>query len=275
MTEPQSAPPIFIVGCQRSGTTLLRLILDSHPSISCGPETRFLNDFGRLTNEHWDRLSLYGFPRSYWDARVAEFFSSFHQDYADRRGKVRWADKTPRYALSLDYINVLFPTSQIVHVIRDGRDVVASHRDRWGYVSAIKAVEKWPRYIDAACTAGVGLGCDRYCEVRYESLVTDPEGTLRSLLDFLGEPWDEAVLAHDKADHDVSAKYQEFASRRRADAGATEAEDGPVYLSRVGSHRWEMDPLLRLLVRIRCGSTLRTLGYRGARQPRPVVVPGE
>src|SRR6266513_2346410 len=181
--------PIFIVGCQRSGTTLLRLMLDSHPNISCGPETRFLQDFAKLTSESWDRLSLYGFPKSYW----------LEAEYAKSRGKTRWADKPPRYALSLGYINELFPTSQIVHVIRDGRDVVASHRDRWGYWSAVKAVAKWARYIRSARRVGDRLPGDRYTEVRYEDLVLDTGATMRSLLQYLGEPWDDAVLHHDQA----------------------------------------------------------------------------
>ena len=250
-------PPVFVVGCQRSGTTLLRLMLDSHPNISCGPETRFLADLAKLTGEGWDRMSQFGFPESYWHEKVAEFFGSFQSEYAHRRGKTRWADKTPRYALSLDYIDRVFPTCQVVHVIRDGRDVVASHRHRFGYVSAVKAVEKWPRYIAAARQSGRRLGPGRYREVRYERLVDDAEATLRDLLEFLGEPWDEAVLHPERAPHDVAGGYREFSSERRREAG----EQGPVYRSRVGAHRSELDALLRLLFRVRSGSTLRSLGY--------------
>jgi len=250
--------PIFIVGCQRSGTTLLRLMLDSHQNISCGPETRFLQDFAKLTSESWDRLSLYGFPKSYWLDKAAEFFDSFQAEYAKSRGKTRWADKTPRYALSLAYINELFPTCQIVHVIRDGRDVVASHRARWGYGSAVKAVEKWPRYIRAARRVGDRLPDDRYIEIRYEDLVVDTESSLRQLLQFLGEPWDAAVLDYDSAPHDVAGRYEQFSKSRRHDA----SEGGPVYRSRVGAHRREVDPFLRALIAVRAGSTLRALGYQ-------------
>jgi len=249
--------PIFIVGCQRSGTTLLRLMLDAHPNISCGPETRFLQDFAKLTSDGWDRLSLYGFPKSYWLDKAAEFFDSFQTEYAKGRGKTRWADKTPRYALSLAYINDLFPNCQIVHVIRDGRDVVASHRDRWGYRSAVKAVEKWPRYVRAARRVGERLPEDRYVEVRYEDLVLDTQPTLRGLLEFLGEPWDDAVLEYDKAPHDVAGRYQQFADGRRSASGS----GGAVYRTRVGAHRREIDPLLRFLIWLRSGSTLRALGY--------------
>lgn len=249
--------PIFIVGCQSSGTTPLRLMLDSHPSIACGPETRFLADFAHLTGESWDRLSLYGFPKEYWHRKVAELFDGFKSDYAQSRGKARWADKTPRYALSLDYINDLFPTCQIVHVIRDGRDVVVSHKHRWGYPSAVKAIEKWPRYIRTARAVGDHLPSGRYHEVRYEQLVNDTETAMRELLDFLGELWDPAVLEHDRKPHDISTHYGSFSSARRE----TAQEQTAIYRSRVGAHQREMDPVLRTLFHLRSGAMLRELGY--------------
>ena len=253
-------PPIFIVGCQRSGTTLLRLILDAHPNVSCGPETLFLVEFAeRLTGaRHWQHLAQFGFPKEYWQERVAELFDAVQGDYARRRGKARWADKTPRYAVHLDQIDALFPTCQVVHVIRDGRDVVASHRDRWGWWAAVKAVKKWPYYLATARTAGAGLPAGRYHELRYERLVADPEATLRELLNFLGEPWDPAVLEHDKRPHDVPERYLAFASSRRV----ASAERPPIYRSRVGSGHKELDPLLKLLVKMVAGRTLNELGYR-------------
>ena len=252
--------PIFIVGCQRSGTTLLRLILDAHPNISCGPETRFLEDLARITGDgNWPRMRLFGFPKEYWHERIAALFDEFQGDYARARGKARWADKTPRYALCIDYLDQLFPTCQVVHVIRDGRDVVASHRHRWGYLSALKAVKKWPWYVHAARAAGARLAAQgRYHEVRYEELVSDPEAALRELLDFLGEPWDEAVLDYDRQPHDVQPRYAAFSSSRRVAAG----ERSAIYRSRVGAGHRELDPLLRLLVRLFGGATLRELGYR-------------
>lgn len=253
----RSSAPIFIVGCQRSGTTLLRLILDSHPDISCGPETRFLADLAEITGEGWPRFRLYGFPKEYWYAKIAELFESFQSEYAASRGKSRWADKTPLYALSLDFIDKLFPDCQVVHVIRDGRDVVTSHKNRWGYVSGIKAAFKWGDYIDAAQAVGRAFSPGRYYEIRYEHLVNDPEGTLRPLLEFLGEPWDDAVLDHANQPHDVLPAYAEFSASRRARSN----DNSAVYRSRVGAHRKERDPVLSALFRLQWGKVLRELGY--------------
>jgi sulfotransferase family protein len=256
--------PIFIVGSQRSGTTLLRLMLDSHRNISCGPETRFLTDLAKLTDESWSRLSLFGFPKEYWHAKVADFFESFQTDYARRRGKSRWADKTPIYTPILGFVTELFPTSQIIHVIRDGRDVIVSHRERWGLGAAWKSTRKWPRYIRIAREVGATLPADRYLEVRYERLVGDPEATMRELLSFLGEPWDPAVLEHDTVPHDEAPRYADFTRSRRAAAD----DPGAVYRTRIGSHRRELNVVLRVLLWLRARDTMRELGY-GSRPARP------
>lgn len=255
---PADERPIFLVGCQRSGTTMLRLVLDSHSNISCGPETRFLTDLERIVGRDWERLARFGFTQEEWLARIADFFGGVHREYARRRGKRRWADKTPRYAMSLDFVTRVFPDAQIVHLIRDGRDVVVSHRKRFGYWSAVKCVVKWPRYIRAARAVGRALPAGRYLELRYEEAVADPGTVLRGLFDFLGEPWEESVLDYQRRPHDVAGKYTVEAGRRRAAAGTTD----PIYDSRVGTYRRELDPFLRLLVRIFSGPMLRELGYR-------------
>lgn len=258
--EGKAGRPIFVVGCHRSGTTLLRLILDSHPNISCGPETLFLTEFAeRITGEqHWEHFSHYGFSREYWLRQIAEMFARFQSDYAARRGKARWADKSPQYALSVGLIAEMFPDCQIVHLIRDGRDVVASHRTSWGYLAGVKATAKWPYYVRAARTAGTLLPPDRYHELRYEDLVLDTKGTVADLLGFLGEPWDDAVLHHEEQSHDVRPTYYERAAKRRA----VSADGGGVYRARVATAGRGLDPLLRTLTSVTARRTLRDLEYR-------------
>jgi hypothetical protein len=249
--------PIFLVGCQRSGTTMLRLMLDSHSRISCGPETRFLADLERVVGKDWHRLSQYGFSQDDWLARIAGFFDGVQADYARSRGKMRWADKTPLYALSLDFITRVFPDCQVVHVIRDGRDVAVSHRKRFGYWSSVKSAVKWPRYIAAARAVGRTLPPDRYYELRYEDVVADPEPSMRALFEFFDEPWEPAVLEHDQHEHDVPQKYTVEARSRRRAAKTSNA----VYRSRVGAYSHELDPVTRLVIWGFGRSTLKELGY--------------
>lgn len=256
--EEPGGPPVFVVGCQRSGTTLVRLLLDSHPRLSCGPETRFLESMRRVVHEDWEALERFGFSREEWLARMAGMFAGVHADYAARRGRARWVDKTPRYALQLDFVLALFPDAQVVHVLRDARDVVVSHRKRFGYVPALKAAVKWPRYVRAVRAAQEWLPQNQFHEVRYEDLVFDQEATVRRLTDFLGEEFDPAMLRIDEHPHDVPPRYHAQArDRRRA-----EGTDSAIHAGRAGAHRRELDPLGRVLVWWTSRRLLRELGYR-------------
>lgn len=237
----------------------MRVMLDSHPNISCGPKTWFLVELvDAVIGEGLPNyLERFGFPETYWWERVAELFDRVHSDYALRRGKRRWADKTGRYAMHIDVLDKLFPDCQVVHVLRDGRDVVASHSQRFGYMEAVKAARKWPVYVRTARREGARLGADRYHEVRYEELVTDTEQTLRKLLGFLGEPWDDAVLDYNSKPHDLSPTYNSYTATRRTQGG----ESSAVYRSRVGAGQRELDPFLRLACRVMATGPLRELGY--------------
>lgn len=251
MTSPGgvAAPPIFVIGSPRSGTTLTRIILDSHPSISCGPETHFLTDLHRLADAHWWRVERFGVDREYWDQLARDFYAGIHIDYMNRRGRRRWAEKTPGYTLDLDYVDRLFPDARYVHVIRDGRDVVASYRYRWGYRSALNAARDWVDHVEAGLRFGHRAG-DRYHEFRYEHLVQEPEEVLRSMFAFLEEPWDPRVLNFDQK--------SPLAASRRQQSG----DQSLIYTSRVGVGAKELDPVLRRLVEARAGRLLRELGYQ-------------
>jgi len=257
-SQPSDPRPIFIIGSPRSGTTLLRLMLDSHPRLSCGEETHFLRELEPIVGRHWRMVAPYGFDRDYWLAHIREFYVSFQRDVLDRRAKLRWAEKDPTYTLQLPFLAEVFPDAQYVHLIRDGHDVVASFRDRWGYRSAARAARsEWRRYVLAARACGGRSAVDGYHELRYETLVADPELVMRDLLSFLGEPWDAAVLKLDAAGHQGTERYQRFSAERRQAGGDSSA----IYRSRVGAGRSELDPLLRRLLRSGSGDLLRELGY--------------
>jgi hypothetical protein len=135
---------------------------------------------------------------------------------------------------------------------------VASFRDRWGYVSAVRAARgEWARYVRAARALGERLPPQRFLELRYEELVSQPQAQGRRLFDFLGEPWDPSVLEFDPADHRATGRYQWFTAQRRAAGG----DDATIYRSRVGAGGDSLDPLLRALLRWRNGELLRELGY--------------
>ena len=211
--------PIFIGGAGRSGTTLLRVMLDSHPRISCGPELKvggqILKLWQQLRGPWFGNLMERGVGPEDVDALFRDLFAGLLRPYQATSGKLRLAEKTPNNIFWFRQLGHLFGDAQFVHVLRDGRDVVASllnveWYDPTGHrlpitTDAIEAARYWAESVEA------GLDADddpairgRLRLVRYEDLVTRPESTLRSLLEFLNEPWDAAVLEHQRHPHDLA-----------------------------------------------------------------------
>ena len=213
----------FIVGCGRSGTTMLRAMLDSHPDIAVPAETKFIarmgasrhryertggfaiepfiEDMYRLTalEARWD------LPRDVTSAALA---AEPPQDYPDavrrvfatmarRRGKPRYGNKTPIHVMTIPMLAELFPEARFVHLIRDGRDVAMSYMDtEFGPNSVIGGALHWKRHVRKGRVAGARLGSGRYYELRYEDLVDDPELELRSLCSFLDLEYQDSMLAY-------------------------------------------------------------------------------
>jgi hypothetical protein len=253
--------PIFVIGSPRSGTTLLRLMLDSHSRISCGEETHFLRDLEAIVGKDWPLVATYGFDRSWWVSRIADFYEEFQAEVLSSTGKARWAEKDPTYTLLLDFIDQLFPDAVYIHLLRDGHDVVASFRDRWGYRSAARAARtEWARYVNAARSFGDKLAPDRFMQLRYEELVANPEVEARRVFDFLDEAWEPDVLEFDPARHRATDRYRRFTASRRDEGG----DRATIYRSRVGTGGGSLDPVLRSLLRRRHGKLLRDLGYNGS-----------
>ncbi len=186
--------PIFVVGCPRSGTTLVQRILDQHPSISGGPESFILESLHHIERRRWVDLANLGVTQSQWRTHVRDLFSSVHEQRAQAKNKSRWADKTPAYALILDFIDDLYPDCQVIHVIRDPLDVIDSWRRRVGNIKARQAVHAWPEHVTAARAFGDAHSGDRYMEIRYEDLVAQPEKVMRPTMNWLGESWDDGIL---------------------------------------------------------------------------------
>jgi hypothetical protein len=215
--------PIFVLGCPRSGTTLLRLMLRAHPRIAIPPETRLLLDayehrgaygdlrhpanrtalaewitagagtrFGRLgLDPHAVAAEIVSGPPTLGSALEITL-----RAYARRLGKPRWGDKRPAYVQHIDALLRLFPGAQIVHVIRDGRDCVAElKRTPWWRMGVYHAVATWTQAVDAGEAAAARLAPGAYAEVQYERLAADPDGELRRLCAFLGEEYAPAMAS--------------------------------------------------------------------------------
>lgn len=217
----------FLVGCPRSGTTLLRAMLDSHSQMAVPGESHFIPTLvaardrydadGRLDVERFV-TDLSAHPRferwelSTSDVRaallrrpplvLADAVRRLYGLYAAARGKPRFADKTPDYVLQVPLLAAEFADAVFVHIIRDGRDVALSLVDvDWGVPTIGAAAEMWSSYVAAGRRTGRALGAERYVEVRYEDLVAHPERELRTLCSFLELRYEDRMLAyHERAD---------------------------------------------------------------------------
>jgi hypothetical protein len=207
--------PFFIVGSARSGTTLLRMMLNAHPQAAIPPESRFIVELypgtDQIDVEHF--IEVLSTHRQFcsWqlpiDLVAAELPGSGtisyaaaavapYRAFAKSHGKQRWGDKTPRYVLDIPLLARLWPEARFVHLVRDGRNVALSYADvPFGPKTVAKAARLWAKRVGAGVQAGADLG-DRYIEVRYEDVVTDPEAQARILCSFLGLEYDHQMLEY-------------------------------------------------------------------------------
>ncbi|HEX6506035.1 MAG TPA: sulfotransferase, partial [Chloroflexota bacterium] len=148
--------PIFIGGQRRSGTSLLRVLLNRHERIAAGPESKFVQDpsfmawHDQIATAWATWLEGYEFGRTEVDRAVAALVDNLFTRYQLREGKARWAEKTPTNILRIDYLFRLFPHAQFIHVIRDPRDAYCSIRKRaqndkpeWAKFRPRRAARDW------------------------------------------------------------------------------------------------------------------------------------
>lgn len=232
MDATRGASPIFVGGVPRSGTTLLRVILDTHPGIHCGTELRVVQALTALWSSA-DRTAqpvlsdAYGVDTEQLRRIFADLVLSFLEPAWRASGKRRVAEKTPFNVLVFPELRRLFPDSPLVHVIRDVRDVVASRleRDREAAgdepLDSIALAQTRAREWTAAMAIRSQMLSHAdlaraYFEVRYEQLVRRPQEVLEALFAFLGESFDPEVLAFHNVSRNVdgSEEWSAAAVRR-------------------------------------------------------------
>lgn len=207
--------PVLLVGCHRSGTSLLRRCVDAHSRIACPGETLFLEAYGALVgtpraDQGFDAIGVdLAEVREQARAQVVGWFEA----YARSRGKPRWADKSPNIANQLEGVDALLGGApRYVLIVRDGMDVAQSLgavSPPWWQVEPMLRIEDDP-YLAAArywvelnhrILAFERAHAERCHRIRYEDLIAEPEATLRGVLSFLGEAWEPGVLDFNAAAH--------------------------------------------------------------------------
>ncbi|MFC6080688.1 sulfotransferase family protein [Sphaerisporangium aureirubrum] len=271
--------PIFVVGCPRSGTTMLQLMLHSHERIAVPPETRFLlsayyhrrlhgdmRDAGRrralaewIAGDKATRFHELGLDRETYVRRASEGPGSLgsvvgeaFREYGERFGKPRWGDKRPAYIRYAGVLLRLFPDAQFVHLIRDGRDCVASLKEMpWYTLDVHHAIANWAESVDQGRRLARTLPAGSYHELRYEDLTADPAAELARLCAFLGEEFEPSMCEPQRvADVAVPARKVWHSNTRNE-----------VSAARVGSWATRLEPWEIALCEEVLGHRLRDHGY--------------
>lgn len=213
--DPDQAP-IFIIGSGRSGTTLLRQILSAHPNIHICQEAGFFlgSQFvpSRANTNDWMECYFrsYFFAGLNIDAQVirkelteklgypvsreymTDAYRAIMRCVARKYRKTRYGDKTPLNSLYLERIFKDFPNATVIHMVRDPRATIYS-LSKMPWASGSIIFNTWYYYTQIS---KIGLYGDRILEIRLEDLVTDTKETLERILQFVGEPWHDAVMRH-------------------------------------------------------------------------------
>jgi hypothetical protein len=233
--------PIFIIGAMGSGTTLLRLMLDSHQNIALPHETGFMRAYNAMrfipfkwTGRHWAKRL--GWEDDELDAELRQFFDRIFMRYAEQTGKQRWGEKTPFHTWHISAMKRLFPDAVFVGIVRHPGASVSSNMNRFSH-PAKKATIHYERY-NKEIARQAAAHPKRMVILRYEDLILNTEPVMRELIDWLGESWDPAVLEH----HEVQG-----AREHKRIEGKTRADDA-IDVSRIAKWTERLAPGDRALV---------------------------
>jgi len=273
--------PFFIIGSERSGTTLLMAVLGHHSRIAVPEVTWYYPRFRAYQHTYGDlsqpgafrtlvsemvhglKTPYFGLP---WnpktivdevlaETKAPEFREAFRgiiDRFARDVGKARWGEKTPHNLYYVREILEDFPQAKFLHLTRDGRDVAVEQlRSAFGPTNIHAAAKIWKRTQDALERAREIVPPDQWLEVRYETLAAEPEAEIRRSLEFLGEPFEESVLDFHRGD----------IAQRRAQTRDHRPLGEPISPKHVGIYRrylsvWEQEAFAGV-----AGDELRAAGY--------------
>lgn len=271
--------PFFIVGSPRSGTTLLQSMLMCAEGVFIPPETQFMgmlwarrawvgdirsdagweravsaikfrsneNQIG-LDAEAFDRLvSLPSGPERTYAALLSAWLEAIRL----KEGAAVIGEKSPIHAAYVLELAAALPGSKFVQIIRDVRDVCVSQKEQWKKASTLHVAMRWRRDLTRHLACEQLLPADRYHSLRYEKLVTDAEGVIRPLCDFLGLAFRPEMLEPQRR------RKAGFASHETHKLRTLE----PVTASRVGRFKEKLSGTDLAVLETFCGELMDRLGY--------------
>lgn len=292
MTNYAMEPPVFIVGASRSGTTMLRLVLNAHPHIGVP------NEFSYFTSvpQHWlkvwrhipvapeqyqhfirnqlknkECLKAVGVEVDTLLERMLEAADSrdlsipyrlMLEAYAEAEGKSRWGEKTPTNLFYADILHEMFPEARFIHLVRDPRAVVRSANNfpRLPDDIVINATN-WLHFLQTGYQRLTqSVPSSRWCTIRYEDLTTDPQPAVRAMCQFIDAPFHPRMLNFHK---DATAYMPATIDQLGGDRKVTR----PIYTDKQEKWRSDLSEHEIGVVEYICGDVMTAFGYEptGAR----------
>ena len=281
--------PFFIIGAQRSGTTLLRLLLNAHSDIAIPEEGTFWmpllrksrGDISRRFSgwelkrciEYLERnrqFQLWGMESGEVFGQIlkqdaytlAEMMQELYRVYAAKYNKGLWGDKTPSFFRMVSLLRALFPDARFIHNIRDGRDVYLSWRqiDPSKRNIAVTALE-WSYKVSRAKKELSFADQSNVLEFKYEDLTHDPKRELKKICSFLQVDYEADML--------------NFWRTSRNFVGSTHSQLISKPITGISVNRWqrELRPRELSCFETVAGSTLESLGYTRSQEERRSFTP--
>lgn len=281
--ERLSCVPVFILTTGRSGSTLLRAILNQHPTICIPPESHRLGTIIKEFKQNFrylpwpDVVSLVtaefqkerGF--AFWNLDLAGFFKQaqnlaledrnlarlidlFYNYYIQthKPEAMRWGDKSIKNAPQLQQLNELFPNAKYLHIYRDGRDVALSLFNEGLYPNPTSAAEHWLNFITKIKEFGNNLPNGRFFEVAYEQLVQQPDQTVQKVCDFLALDYRPEMLDFWQNVDRLGDTSREFHQNLK----------NPINTNAIGKWEQEFNETQQALVDDHLAAMLAQLGYK-------------
>jgi hypothetical protein len=273
--------PVLIIGTERSGSNLLRLILNEHPSLAIPHPPHLMRYLAPLADSYGD-LTIEGNRRAVvrdaltilrrhihpWPFDVAEevvtqralpsvfgIVAEIYEQYRLGVGKQRWGCKSTFTIHYVDEVLADYPGARFLWLIRDPRDVAtSSKRSVFNPCHPYRTARLWRRQQELGLAVLERWGPERVYQLRYEDLVSRPEPEIRAVCAFLDLPFDERMLRH----HD-SPSARETASLSQS----WQNTDRPITTARVGRYRSGLTPTELRLVEAEAGALLSRFGYPG------------
>lgn len=300
MTSPSKDRPIFIVGMQRSGTTLMRAILTAHSNIAISPETHFLNYFmsalssknGSAFDDFWtifsgsERFQDLGVPAEKIRQSIIEsgdygeksIFSMVLRQYAADKGKERWGEKTPHHYRHIDTLLAWYSEARIVYLLRDPRAVCSSLLTvpwrKWN-LKGLRSLESdtlrrlrrvlhdaecWQSQVDELRTRW--LGESRITVVKYEDLVSSPEAVTKRICAFVEEPFSETMITGRRWRHLSDRSPVESARRSSWEADHLTRSLRPISTDSVDKWKARLSEMETIAIEDTCTRGMEWAGYR-------------